>query len=151
MALEPEPSPNRSDKADTWAKRAATLRQHGATTREIEFLRRDRVELNAMSSGVFVQFIERKLTEHGVRKVVPRDDVLEQHARRVINRTLLNIRLDELRPEVEAYAKRFVLPSDLRQQVEAQLQDQPDTPWDVATAEIAQRIVNSNDGGGDIA
>ena len=45
-----------------------------------------------MSSGVFVQFLERKLTEHGVHKVVPDDDVLEQHARRVIARALLNMR-----------------------------------------------------------
>ena len=74
-----------------------------------------------MSSGVFVQFLERKLTEHGVHKVVPDDDVLEQHARRVITRTLLNMRLDEIRPQVDAAAARVELPSDLRQQVEAAL------------------------------
>jgi hypothetical protein len=151
MGLEPEPSPNRSDKPETWTKRATTLRQHGATTREIEFLRRERVELNAMSSGVFVQFIERKLAEHGVRKVVPGEDVLGQHARRVITLTLLNRRLDELRPEVDVVAELVALPADLRRQVEALLQDQPDMPWDLAAAEIARRIVDSNGGaGGDI-
>ena len=34
MRLEHEPSPNRSDEPNTWAKRAATLRQHGASQRE---------------------------------------------------------------------------------------------------------------------
>ena len=71
--------------------------------------------------------------------------MLEQHARRVITRTLLNMRLGELRPEVDAAATRVALPSDLRQQVEALLQDQPDMPWDLAAAAIAQRIVGDDD------
>ena len=42
-----------------------------------------------MPSDVFVRFLERKLTSIGVRKVVPdEDDVLAQHARRVITRGL---------------------------------------------------------------
>ena len=48
---------------------------------EITFLRHRRVELNTMSAGVFVQFLERKLVEHGIGKVVPGNDVLAQHSR----------------------------------------------------------------------
>jgi hypothetical protein len=66
--------------------------------------------------------------------------VLEQHARRVITRTLLNRRLDEIRPQAEADAAGIMLPSDLRRQVEAALLARPDIPWDLATADIAQRI-----------
>jgi hypothetical protein len=33
-----------------------------------------------------------------------------------------------------------MLPSDLRRQVEAALLARPDIPWDLATADIAQRI-----------
>jgi hypothetical protein len=51
--------------------RAATLRRHGATDREIEFLSRRRVELNAMTSRHFIEFIEAKFAEHGVEKVLP--------------------------------------------------------------------------------
>jgi Topoisomerase 6 subunit A/Spo11, Toprim domain len=80
MDLQSEPVETDGD----WEKHAATLAGHGATDAEIRFLQRSRVELNAMSSGVFVSFLERKLIEHGVHKVVPTDDVLEQHARRVI-------------------------------------------------------------------
>jgi hypothetical protein len=40
-----------------------------------------------MTSGQFIAFLERKLAEHGVRKLVPEEyDVLEQHAGRVITR-----------------------------------------------------------------
>jgi hypothetical protein len=136
MELEPEPyTPS------GWAKRVATLQTHGATPREISLLRTKRVELNAMPSDVFVRFIERKLTEYGVHKVMPADDVLESHARRVITRTLLNIQLDDIRPQVDAAAAHVELPSDLRQQVEAALRLRPDIPWDLAIAAIARRAV----------
>ena len=72
--------------------RAATLAAHGASTREISFLRHHRVELNAMPADVFVRFLERKLTEHGICKVVPGNDVLEQHARHLLTRALTNRR-----------------------------------------------------------
>jgi Histidine kinase-, DNA gyrase B-, and HSP90-like ATPase len=133
MGLESEPyTPS------GWAKRVATLQAHGATPREISLLRTKRVELNAMPSDVFVLFLERKLTEHGVHKVVPAAGVLESHARRVIIRTLLNMRLDDIRPQVDAAAARVELPSDLRQQVEAMLRRRPDIPWDLAVADIAR-------------
>jgi hypothetical protein len=94
-----------------------------------------------MPSDVFVRFIERKLTEYGVHKVMPADDVLESHARCVITRTLLNIQLDDIRPYVDAASARIELPSDLRQQVEAALRLRPDIPWDLAIAAIARRAV----------
>jgi hypothetical protein len=140
MGLEWEPYSPSGD----WEKRAATLTTHGASRAEIRRLQRERVELNAMTSSQFVQLLERKLTQHGVHKVVPADAVLEQHARQFITRKLLNMRLDELRPHVDARAARIVLPVDLRQQVEAELRRQPDIPWDVAVADIAQRNVRGD-------
>jgi hypothetical protein len=49
--------------------RAANLRDNGATEEEIRFLLKRRVELNAMTSDQLVAFLERKLTEHGVKKI----------------------------------------------------------------------------------
>jgi hypothetical protein len=124
---------------DGWAKRVATLQAHGATSGEINLLRTERVELNAMPADVFVQFLERKLTESGVGKMVPADDgVLERHARHVITRTLLNRRLDAIRGEVEAEAAAIELPEDLRRKVIAALKHRPDIPWDLAVADIAR-------------
>jgi hypothetical protein len=142
MGLQSEPSPNRRDSDEAWEKRAETLDQHGATEDEIDYLRRDRVELNAMPSDVFVDFVERKLALHGIGKVVPPDDVLEQHADRVITRTLLNRRLDGFRAEVDAEAARLALPADLRQQVEAWLRQNPALPWDVAIAMLADTLAD---------
>jgi hypothetical protein len=104
---------------------------------EIAFLRWRRVELNAMPSGMFIEFLERKLTQHGARKVVPTDDVLAAHARRVIGRTLTNRALDVLRAAVDADTAAISLPPDLRQLVAAVLSDDPSIPWDLAVADIA--------------
>jgi DNA topoisomerase 6 subunit A-like protein len=59
----------------SWQKRSETLAVHGATRAEIAFLHTRRVELNAMASDVFMAFLERKLVEHSVRKVVPDQDI----------------------------------------------------------------------------
>ena len=131
----------------TWIKRSETAAQHGATPDELRFLRNNRVELNAMSSDVFVQFIERKLRDHGVRKVVPDDWFLDQHARSVIVRKLLNEALDKLRAEAERKADAIALPDDLRRQVREALRYEPDLPWDLAVADIAQQALRSSEGG----
>ena len=76
--LEDEPVSLNQDKG-ALAKR---LRINGATQAEIDFLLDGpdklgrRVELNAMNSGQFVAFVERKLTEHGVAKVTPGPELL---------------------------------------------------------------------------
>ena len=58
---------------------AERLRINGATDEEIRFLLDgERVELNAMTSDVFVAFVERKLSEHGVAKVVPAPSTLAE-------------------------------------------------------------------------
>jgi hypothetical protein len=138
MGLEAEPyTPG------AWEKRAAKLAEHGASSREIKFLRTHRVELNAMASDVFVRFIERKLAEHGVRKIVPDDGVLEQHARRIISRKLLNKHLGAIRPKAEVDATLIDLPDDLRRQVEAALELEPSLPWDLAVADIARRTADT--------
>jgi hypothetical protein len=75
----------------------------------------------------------------------PGNDVLEQHARRVLTRALTNKALEANRAKAEADAASVSLPSDLHHQVVAALKRQSDTPWDIAVAEIARREVNGND------
>jgi hypothetical protein len=58
--------------------RQENLKANGATDDEVRFLLERRVELNALPSDELVAFIERKLTEHGVAKVVPDDDMLAE-------------------------------------------------------------------------
>lgn len=128
-----------------WDTRAATLADHGATDEEIEILRHDRVELNAMSSGVFIAFLERKLTEHGVNKVVPPDDVMVSHARNVVARALTNRALETIRKQAELDAAAIKLPADLHDRVAALLEREPDLPWDLAVARIVKRTIGDTD------
>jgi hypothetical protein len=60
------------------AKNRENLRSNGATAEEIEFLLEQRVELNALASDELVAFIERKLAEQGIAKVIPRKEQLEE-------------------------------------------------------------------------
>jgi Topoisomerase 6 subunit A/Spo11, Toprim domain len=142
MGLQSEPVTVAGD----WQKRIDTLVGHGADDDEIDFLEHERVELNAMPSDMFVAFLERRLREYGVQKIVPADAELERHARRAITQALLNAALDEIRPKVEAQALRIELPSDLRQCVVAWLRDHPAEPWDLAISDIAEQALGENHG-----
>jgi hypothetical protein len=130
VGLESEPVPRVAP--GEWERRAATLQRHGATPEEIEFLRDRRVELNAMTSRQLVEFVETKLAEHGVAKVIPDDDVIEEQARRVIKELLFT----KISGELTKQARAADLPPDLRAQVEAQLEAEPELPWDEAVAQI---------------
>jgi hypothetical protein len=83
-----------------------------------------------------------KLAEHGVGKVVPDNDVLEQHARHVLTRALTNKALDAIRAKAESDAASVALPSNLHRQVLGALERRPDVPWDFAVADIARRALN---------
>ena len=48
-----------------------------------------------MTSRQFVNFIEGKLTEYGVGKVVPNKAIIEAHARRLVEQRLTEQALDE--------------------------------------------------------
>jgi hypothetical protein len=74
-------------------------------------------------------------------KVVPDDDVLEQHARRVLVQALTNNGLDAMRTQAEEDAASIVLPSDLHHQVVAALKRQSDIPWGFAVAAIARKAL----------
>ena len=134
MGLEAEPVPQ--DDLYKWRKRANTLRRHGATEAEIEFLRDERIELNAMSSPQLVEFVERKLTEHSVKKLVPDDQILDQQARRVIKARLTQEVLAAAENNIEQQTQTAALPEDFRQQVEHILDEHPEMPWDEAVAQV---------------
>jgi DNA topoisomerase VI subunit B len=122
------------------------LRECGATEEECEFLVRERtsygwlgerVELNAMSSAQFIQFLEGKLADVGVRKVIPDGPPLPNAYRRALEIALLNRSITELAESVHAQAQRFEVPPDLRARVADRLAEEPTLSWDQALAELA--------------
>ena len=135
MALQSEPVPNEGPLQ--WHKRAATLRRHGAEPEpdEIAFLHRRRVELNAMTSRQLVDFIEANLTAHGVAKLIPNDDTLEQQARRIIKHRLTQQALAKLSAGIASQAETAKLPGNLRERIADIFKQYPEIPWDHAVAQ----------------
>jgi hypothetical protein len=129
-----------------WGKVSQTLKRHGASEAEIAFLRKERVELNAMTSDEFIAFVEQKLEEHGVEKLVPSDEVIEHHARRMLEQQLIQKELKTLRPAAEKQAATIKLPDDFRKQVKAHLEDNSELPWDAAVAAVVEQLLVGDTG-----
>jgi DNA topoisomerase VI subunit B len=117
------------------------LEINGATEREIEFLLTgpdaetgQRVELNAMTSRQFIDFMEFKIGENDVGKVIPSATDLA-NAYRLFARGARARRIAE-----EALAampgEEIVAPADLAERVSAYLAQHPEEPWDAAVAAL---------------
>jgi hypothetical protein len=145
MDLQSEPVPPVNLRE--WPARAATLRRHGATPEEIACLRNRRVELNAMTSRQLIDFIERKLKEYGVEKVIPDDEVIEMHVRRIIKQRLAEQAIAKIADELTELAKTLELPKDLREQIWELLEEKPELPWDEAVAQIVANVLSAHSNG----
>jgi hypothetical protein len=120
---------------------SARLRINGATEQEIEFLLTgpgkmgQRVELNAITSRQFVDYLEAKLAEHGVRKVIPDADRLAD-AYRLFKRgervaEIAQAAVDKMKEE------EIAAPADLAERVRAYLAEHPATSWIQAVSALA--------------
>lgn len=129
-------SENAFDKGDR-SRRAWNLRENGATKAEIEFLLDRRVELNAMTSDQLVAFVERKLKWHGIKKVLPAKDELQEAYRLFVrSHKVGNIIQRELRKlNGDAVVQ---VPRDLEKQVREYLTRHPEARWDSAVQQIAK-------------
>jgi hypothetical protein len=128
-----------------WRAISETLKRHGATLQEIAFLADERVELNAMTSDEFIAFIERKFAEHGLSKVVPDSDVIERHARNVIEGRLLDNAVAKLAAKIKEQAATIALPEDLRQTIEAELKVSPTFSWDEAVFDLVADLADGDE------
>ena len=111
------------------------LKANGATKEEIEFLLHHRVELNAFASDQLVEWIEEKLVEHGVEKVVPEEETLTKavrgFARDLIAKRYLDTFAADIDREVDAAALAL---TGLAPAVLKMLEEDPALPWDKALA-----------------
>jgi hypothetical protein len=116
---------------------------NGATSAEVEFLRGEpvyrqaggrykgrRVELNAFTSEAFVSWLESKLTEHQVSKVIPDQATLERAYRRAAGIRRYRGILTRAVEEVEAYSANIQAPSNLEQRISSELARGPSLSWD---------------------
>ena len=130
----------------TWAA-TQNLRENGATENEIEFLLHHRVELNAFASDELVAWIEKKLDEHGVTKVVPDDDDLADAYQRARRLAAVQDRIDEVLKDIEGEDKDAdeKEPDDLRDEIQKRLRKDPKLPWDAVVREIAEADFDDDD------
>jgi DNA topoisomerase VI subunit B len=123
---------------------AIHLRACGATEEECAFLVRrengqwmgDRVELNAMTSSQFIAWLEGKLAEAGVEKVVPDDDTLVKAYRLAVRKRKLQQAIDTLCAAIDAGPDAQV-PEDLADRIREAIDGQP-IAWDEALWQIVQ-------------
>ena len=113
------------------------LRRNGATTAEIDFLMNgQRVELNAMTSDQFIAFVERKLTEAGIAKVIPKKKQLAAAYRLFVRSARTEEAVKEAIDRLDD--EEISVPDDLEARVRAYLAEHPDQPWDHAVRETAE-------------
>ena len=67
----------------------------------------ERVELNAMTSDRFISFIETKLNQYGVKKVVPENEVLEDFYKATQQSNMMNSVVNALYKSISPYIKRI--------------------------------------------
>lgn len=133
LGLESEPVAIKQDRAALEAR----LLLNGATSEEIDFLLSGRrVELNSMASDVFVKFVEDKLRERGIEKVIPDEGTLDkafclfkrsEHMKRVVEKAMAAEKPADIMP-----------PDDLSERLHSYLDEHPTITWDEAIAAIVK-------------
>ncbi|MEJ0093115.1 MAG: ATP-binding protein [Methylocella sp.] len=119
-------------------KLAATLEKYDAKHEEIEFLLGgERVELNAMTSREFIDFVERKLDYHGIKKVAPAKSLLDAAYRMNLRAAKLKVIVEDAIVEM-AGEDDAAVPADLTKRVKAYLKRHPDESWEDAVQSIAR-------------
>ena len=121
------------------------LRGNGATDEEAAFIAHDgkRVELNEFSSFDLVAFIESKLEQHGVEKVVPDVETLAEawkraHAAIRVNRLIESTWSEGASPDVDLAAAIPPAPDDLADRVREAFDKDDSHSWDEALWDIAE-------------
>jgi hypothetical protein len=119
------------------------LRERGATEEEIEFLVRgksgstwvgERVEINAMTSDVMVEWLEKKLTDVGAVKVVPSDDTLAEAWKQALRRAKVQVAIDKALEE--ARRTDAPMPDGLANRIREAVKGKAES-WDLALFDIA--------------
>jgi len=131
-------------KASTSAMKQ-NLRYNGATDEEVAFIaeNRKRVELNAFRSADLISFIEAKLAQHKIKKVVPDAPTMEAAYRRALRIEYLKNRFEELQADADAYVDEAKVPT-LARKVQARLKKDASLSWDRVVADLAADAIDDN-------
>ena len=119
-------------------------RQYNPPTRKY-YWPGQRVELNAMTSDQFVTWIERRLTEEGVTKVIPTAETLANAYRLAVRTKAINVELARIQEDMGTVP--VDLPADLLASVQATLMADPTLSWDAAVWSLVNGEPYTSDDG----
>jgi hypothetical protein len=107
------------------------LRQADLSNDAIEFLSDQRVELNAMTSRQLLDFVERKLQQHGIGKVIPSKEMLASTFQMFVKSDRLSEAFDEVKEQLGDVDDEapITVPDDLEAQIRARLEEKPHITW----------------------
>ena len=89
-----------------------------------------------MTSWQFIAFIERKLREHGFKKIIPKQDLLAKTYVAMERGRRLEIQAKRIE---KINMKGFKAPGNLERLVKEELKKNPSIRWDAAIETIARR------------
>ena len=127
------------------------LRDNGATKEEIEILVQssrygyyegERVELNAMTSEQFIEWLERKLVEAGIEKLIPENETLVSAYRRAVFLQRMQDAQDKVREQI--LRQSIEVPDSLANQVRDEINDSPELAWDEVVWNIAENSTEAD-------
>ena len=139
--LEPERQTYKGKKPDPWQTRYNLL-SNGATGDEADFIafgrdgkEGERVELNMFTARDMVNFVEGKLEEHGVKKVIPDNATLAQAWTRAHNVRRVNGAIESLHGGPRITLKGFYadvppMPDQFRARIKDELAKDRTQTWD---------------------
>lgn len=116
------PEPNNSNIS------SERLSEAGLSGAAINFLSNQRVELNAMTSPQLVEFVERKLQQHGIKKVIPDDATLKETYEAFVKSDRLSEAFDKMKEDFDD-DDPIEAPKNLGAQVKKKMKEQPDITW----------------------
>ena len=111
-----------------------------ATPDEQKFLRSGRrVEFNAFTSPQFIEWLEAKLTKHGLgKRLIPEDTILADAYRRAVAVAHINSAIDGAIKGAEQLAGEAVIPKALSRQLRKAMKESGGEAWDAALYRIVQ-------------
>ncbi len=110
------------------------IRLGGATDAEVKFLLTRRVELNAFASDQFIAWIEGKLKQHGITKVVPDETTLDKAYRRIRQQAKVQRVIDAALDNLDE--DEGDVPDTLAKKISELQNAEPTLTWDAALKRI---------------
>jgi hypothetical protein len=107
------------------------LSEAGLGQGAIDFLSTQRVELNAMTSRQLIDFVEAKLKEAGIGKVIPESETLARTYKLFAESDRLSEAFHEVKEGLAEQSEEasIAVPTDLEAKIKAKLQEQPGICW----------------------